>query len=97
MTHALVSAHGVVGGAIPIEHLGFFAPAAAATATATTTSGGEGIIKCHVDDVDVLRSSLSLLTETHEGRGCRLIVVDVAETLTRIAKPTTSMTAFDAG
>ena len=96
MTHALVRAHGVVGGAIPIEHLGFFAPAAAAAA-ATATSGGEGIIKCHVDDVDVLRSSLSLLTETHEGRGCRLIVVDVAETLTRIAKPTTSRTAFDAG
>jgi hypothetical protein len=50
-----------------------------------------------VDDVDVLRSSLSLLTETHEGRGCRLIVVDVAETLTRIAKPTTSRVTTAAG
>ena len=93
VTHALVRAHGVVGGAIPLEHLRFHASdddeEYAGDDDAPRTRGGRdagvGIVKCHREDADKLRTAVVMLTEAHDGRQCAGAVVASSTSLLSLA------------
>lgn len=90
ITHALAKTHGVVGGAIPIDHLSF-EPEIGGTKPGrgrdgTTGCGcGVGVARCHVGDARKVRTALAMLTTTHDGTECRASVLGEARSLVALA------------
>ena len=90
ITHALAKTHGVVGGAIPIDHLSF-EPEIGGTKPGrgrdgTTGCGcGVGVARCHVGDARKVRTALAMLTTTHDGTECRASVLGEAGSLVALA------------
>lgn len=95
VTHALARAHGVVGGAVTLEHVGFgrfgFIGDDCEDERGGAIGGGGdgdvgvGIVKCHKEDADKLRTAVTLLTETHDGRGCGAAVLASSHSLVSLA------------
>lgn len=96
LTHALARVHGVVGGAIPIEHLDFSGGDDDDNNRGGVGGGGgaggrsrgrvaTGIVKCHRDDADKLRTAVALLTETHDGHACSARVMASSTSLVSLA------------
>ena len=85
ITHALARAHGVVGGAILVEHMGFVSD----DDDDDDDDDGSvcvGIVKCHRDDADKLRTAVALLTETHDGTArCGAAVMASSSSLVSLA------------
>ena len=89
ITHALAKTHGVVGGAIPIDHLSF-EPETGGTKPGrgrdgTTGCGCVGVARCHVGDARKVRTALAMLTTTHDGTECRASVLGEAGSLVALA------------
>lgn len=89
ITHALAKTHGVVGGAIPIDHLSF-EPDIGGTKPGrgrdgTTGCGCVGVARCHVGDARKVRTALAMLTTTHDGTECRASVLGEAGSLVALA------------
>ena len=89
ITHALAKTHGVVGGAIPLDHLSF-EPDEMGTKSGrgrdgTTGCGCVGVARCHVGDARKVRTALAMLTTTHDGTECRASVLGEARSLVALA------------
>ena len=92
ITHALAKTHGVVGGAIPIDHLSFEPDIGGTkpgrgreTRDGTTGCGCVGVARCHVGVARKVRTALAMLTTTHDGTECRASVLGEAGSLVALA------------
>lgn len=92
ITHALEKTHGVVGGAVPLDHLSFEpedidASKGEDTDPSMKTSARRvvGVVRCHAGDARKLRTALAMLTTTHDGTECVVRTLGEATSLVALA------------
>ena len=91
ITHALAKTHGVVGGAVPLDHLSFepedIDPSEGEFDTSMKTSARRvvGVVRCHAGDARKLRTALAMLTTTHDGTECVVRTLGEATSLVALA------------
>ena len=88
ITHALAKTHGVVGGAIPLDHLSF-EPDEIGTKWGRGRDGHScgcvGVARCHASDARKVRTALAMLTTTPDGTECRASVLGESGSLVALA------------
>ena len=91
ITHALAKTHGVVGGAIPLEHLSFEPETGTKSGQHGGRHGGSGqhgcvgVARCHASDARKVRTALAMMTTTPDGAECRASVLGEAGSLVALA------------
>lgn len=83
ITHALAKTHGVVGGAIPLDHLSF--EPEMGTKRDGHSCGCVGVARCHASDARKVRTALAMLTTTPDGTECRASVLGESGSLVALA------------
>lgn len=90
ITHALAKTHGVVGGAVPLDHLSFepedIDPSEGEDPSMKTSARRVvGVVRCHAGDARKLRTALAMLTTTHDGTECVVRTLGEATSLVALA------------
>jgi hypothetical protein len=91
ITHALAKTHGVVGGAVPLDHLSFepedIDPSEGEFDTSMKTSARRvlGVVRFHASDARKVRTALAMLTTTHDGTECVVRTLGEATSLVALA------------
>ena len=90
ITHALAKTHGVVGGAVPLDHLSFEpevndASEGEDTSMKTSARRVVGVVRCHASDARKVRTALAMLTTTHDGTECVVRTLGEATSLVALA------------